>query len=737
LEARALLTATLYVDFGDRFSGANGLTDAGSPVTQEQLIAQVTGPQLVDNQNPAQDIPAAAELSFTSFADEAEKPSVGLSAAEITAMRTNIMTLLNRYYAPFDVRIVEVGATPRGPQGAATLADIRATLGRANTRDTYVLVAGLAVNTGALAADVMGVSGGNDMFERADGTFRNATDDTVIVLANNIFADDHGDATGGDTSFAFTIAHESGHTFGLEHTRNFYDSTEPTHDDTQLATSDIISQFANSARLRELASDQRANLNMFTRFPLTRAHSPGEYVPYDRLVRTVGVAFNRQGYVTGTGAHDRITITRFSAAQAMVSVEAFREPDFDPLDQIGATYTYTVRSARGIVVDAGWGDDLVIVDSRLGQHVDVFGMGGTDKIQVLGLGKDVFGTYDPWGTTEMGLDEIESYGGTMSATSNQPRRTTITFEEFEPNGWVRFDHFQSVTLTTPNATDRLGVATVADEVGVTEVFGSSTATPPLLPIVPMRLDMVRTLGLNTASRDNNGASPDDQINFADSVTLETQIRTGPGNDTIVTAGGDDLIDAGDGNDTVDAGGGNNRVLGGKGDDTITSGNGDDRLFGGDDNDTLDGGPGDDILWGGLGNDTLQGGADNDVLVGEWGNDTLTGGSGRDLLIGGRDVDQLFGESDDDILIGGTTRYDVNGNALLTILAEWTSNRTIDERIRNLNRGVGRDNSIRLRRGATVFSDRAQNELWGGSEADWFITMGSDRPRDFAPQVDRT
>jgi hypothetical protein len=74
---------------------------------------------------------------------------------------------------------------------------------------------------------------------------------------------------------------------------------------------------------------------------------------------------------------------------------------------------------------------------------------------------------------------------------------------------------------------------------------------------------------------------------------------------------------------------------------------------------------------------------------------------------------------------------------LTILAEWTSNRTIDERIRNLNRGVGRDNSIRLRRGATVFSDRAQNELWGGSEADWFITMGSDRPRDFAPQVDRT
>jgi Ca2+-binding RTX toxin-like protein len=363
-------------------------------------------------------------------------------------------------------------------------------------------------------------------------------------------------------------------------------------------------------------------------------------------------------------------------------------------------------------------------------------MAGDDKIQVLGLGKAGTATYNPWGMSETGLDGIESFGGSASASSGGPARTRITFRELEPDGWVRFDHFQSVTLTTPNATDRLG-ATVP-EAGVTEVFGSSTNALPLLPIVPLRVEMVRTLALITATRDGNGFSPDDEIRFAASVTQETLVRSGPGNDTIITAGGNDVIDAGAGDDFVDAGAGDNRVIGGSGNDTLTSGDGDDRLLGGDGDDTLDGGPGNDILWGGLGDDSLQGGDGNDILVGDSGNDTLQGGAGRDLLIGGRDVDTLFGESDDDILIGGTTRYDTNSDALLTILAEWTSNRPIDDRIANLQtRGVGRNNSLRLRRGATVFSDRVQDEIWGGSDADWFITMGSDVARDFAPEIDRT
>jgi Ca2+-binding RTX toxin-like protein len=555
----------------------------------------------------------------------------------------------------------------------------------------------------------------------------------LVVLANSLFTDGSADAIRGDTAFAYTAAHESSHTFGLEHTAN-----GDLNNDTRLTTSDIISQFWNSAADIDASADQLANFNMFTRFPLQKGNGAAAgdtYVPFDRLARTVGTPKYGPAYVTGTGAHDRITITKAGRNQATVNVEAFENPDFT--SQINATYTYTLRNiANGIIVTAGWGDDLVIIDSRLGEDLEVYGMAGNDKIQVLGLGKAGTGTYNPSGMSETGLDGIESFAGRASASSGGPTRTTIVFRELEPNGWVRFDHFESVTMTTPNATDRLG-ATVP-EAGVTEVFGSSTDTLPLLPIVPMRVNMVRTMVLDTAKWDGLGDSPDDEIRFAASVVQETRIRSGRGNDTIITASGDDVIDAGDGDDFVDAGAGNNRVFGGRGNDRLTSGDGDDRLLGGDGDDTLDGGPGNDILWGGLGDDSLQGGDGNDILVGDSGNDTLRAGSGRDLLIGGRDVDTLFGESDDDILIGGATRYDTNSDALLTILAEWASNRTIDDRIDNLSRrGVGQNNAIRLRRGATVFTDRAQNELWGGSDADWFITMGNDRARDFAPEIDRT
>lgn len=76
-----------------------------------------------------------------------------------------------------------------------------------------------------------------------------------------------------------------------------------------------------------------------------------------------------------------------------------------------------------------------------------------------------------------------------------------------------------------------------------------------------------------------------------------------------------IIDGTDGDDDitltqeskVNAGDGNDVVLGSAGDDTISGGAGDDLILGGDGDDILVGGDGSDVLRGGAGNDTLIGG----------------------------------------------------------------------------------------------------------------------------------
>ena len=91
------------------------------------------------------------------------------------------------------------------------------------------------------------------------------------------------------------------------------------------------------------------------------------------------------------------------------------------------------------------------------------------------------------------------------------------------------------------------------------------------------------------------------------------------------------------------------------------------------------------LFGGEGNDRLTGGNGSSVLLGGPGDDLLMGGSGRDLLVGGTGRDRLIGHAGEDLLIGGTLRVDRVDANLAAIMAEWTSDRSYDERVANLRR----------------------------------------------------
>lgn len=146
-----------------------------------------------------------------------------------------------------------------------------------------------------------------------------------------------------------------------------------------------------------------------------------------------------------------------------------------------------------------------------------------------------------------------------------------------------------------------------------------------------------------------------------------------------------------------------------------------RLSGGGGNDTLYGLGGNDLLFGDEGDDFLYAGPGADVLLGGLGKDTLTAGTGRAILIGGDGEDVLQGSTGESIFIGGTTKHDANDAALMAIASEWGSSRAFSTRVSRLRAGVG-PNRVSLALNDTVFDDKLQDRMIGGSAREWFLAF---------------
>ncbi len=178
----------------------------------------------------------------------------------------------------------------------------------------------------------------------------------------------------------------------------------------------------------------------------------------------------------------------------------------------------------------------------------------------------------------------------------------------------------------------------------------------------------------------DGQGGDDTVTIDSTVSINSTVVGGTGNDSITTGGGDDSVDGGAGNDLIDAGLGDDAITGGDGVDTAsyatrtqnltlaigTAGNGQ-----GSENDTIGadvenliGGDGADTLTGSLANNSLSGGNGDDEIAGGEGNDTVDGGAGQDLLDGenGNDVIiNLDGERD---TVRGSAGTDTADNDLV-------------------------------------------------------------------------
>jgi Ca2+-binding RTX toxin-like protein len=165
---------------------------------------------------------------------------------------------------------------------------------------------------------------------------------------------------------------------------------------------------------------------------------------------------------------------------------------------------------------------------------------------------------------------------------------------------------------------------------------------------------------------------------------------GSGNDTIVSAGDDAVIQGGDGDDYFTSVGTSDDVLYGEGgDDTFFDSSGDDTVFGG---------AGDDTFLGGFGNDTYDGGTDNitgDILDyssagGNVTSGSITGGSGTitystgdvDTISGGIEG-YLFNTGDDTISFDTSSFGNLNtldgggGNDTIGISGDLTASGGID------------------------------------------------------------
>jgi Ca2+-binding RTX toxin-like protein len=137
---------------------------------------------------------------------------------------------------------------------------------------------------------------------------------------------------------------------------------------------------------------------------------------------------------------------------------------------------------------------------------------------------------------------------------------------------------------------------------------------------------------------------------------------------------------------------------------------------------------DTFFFGGAGNDYLNGGAGNNVLVGGAGGDHLNGGRNNDILIGGAGWDRLNAGPGDDILIGGSTTFDDDQEALASLMAEWSSDNSYEDRVANLSGtgagGLNEDNFLLFsdEPDATIFDDGVRDFLHGSSGRNWFFAV---------------
>lgn len=530
LEDRVLPTATLYIDYGDRFpGGVLNTTVGGIRSTVSGSNPNIDGPQLFDSSG-------TNYASATSVAVSSLNRLYGVATA--STMRATMDALVQRFYQGLDITVVDLTATPQNVNGhtvqaASSLAEISQTLGAnegdAKNNDTYVIVGQFIIN-GTDNPRFFATNGYGGISTATDIGGLNNNDGTALVMLKG-----SGDGVlfNGDQ-----IAHEAGHAFGLRHVfRQDSQNSPPTLSNTT-ATGAQYDVLHSSEIMSYLGYD---GLDFFTRFPMMRGDGntnasilSNAPTPFDQMANDPNIGASTFEYVTGTGANNIITITKTSGTTANVSVQAFADTAYTiPIDAPGATgntYSYSITLTKPLIVDSGKGNDRIILDGDLNNTITLRGMQGTDELIVMGKGA-ASARYTPNSSAPAGLDGVASYGGQVAIGS-----TTINFSEFETSSRVTIQNINTLTLLGTNGSDNLTLDGPVS--GNSRVQGTVNTG---VSFVPLLFSSVSNLNINGLG----GAGGNDIFNVkATPSGVSTVIDSGGGNDTVnigslapTTAGG--------------------------------------------------------------------------------------------------------------------------------------------------------------------------------------------------------
>ena len=377
LENRILLTTTLFLDFGAGFA-AGGLNTTVAAF--RDIDGANTGTNMTNGTmfNPM-GMMAADDLNFARIAFDFDGNGTAGEVSDVTALAAAVVPLVQRALEPFDINVVVAAASNL----AAAVTSLGANNGDASGEfDAYNFIADITSTTLVTMANATGSVGqAYNLFGRAalldlNAQAGNNNDEATMTFVDQVLAST---TIFGTPQFnqnlaqriAYTTTHEAFHTFTEVHTVNLESS------------GDVI----------RVGSNTRQSPFMVTRFDLSRqggfaVAEPNNYLqlatdPDIGLRDSNSNAIPDLAYVTGTGAHDQITLSDPGGGMVDVVVNAFSDQAQTALI---ASESYSINLASDtdgeILLDAGINVDNVVVDATIPADMRLRGGTGLDGVAV-------------------------------------------------------------------------------------------------------------------------------------------------------------------------------------------------------------------------------------------------------------------------------------------------------------------------------------------------------------------
>jgi len=395
LEARRLLTTTFFLDFGTGF-GTDGLETTAAEFRDVHNGTEDSGTDLVGSQSRLRSNETLAgtdELVLTRLDYDFDGDGDSGDVDDAQELQNSVRSIVARALAPFDIDVVSASASSLKDVSDALDRNERA---RDGNNDAYQFVVTVTTDAFSRAGGSVGenltLNGRAASLDIHSPGRANLNDEATLTFADFVLPRTNGVPGSADFNrdlahrLAYVAVHEGLHTFGLAHTAATGEvprgsNGEETADQRMLADADAIQAFISNAE----------TTNIVTRFPLRLEELTTSSNNYDQLANDADIGLvdrNNNGvpdfaYVTGTGAHDRITLTEQADGSIRVRVDAFRNARMFSRDRI-ASQSYTIRPGVDtdgrIVIDASINNDLVLVNTNVDVDLTIRGGDGNDRL---------------------------------------------------------------------------------------------------------------------------------------------------------------------------------------------------------------------------------------------------------------------------------------------------------------------------------------------------------------------